>query len=171
VPTPEYKTCSQCREDKPLDAYYHRDGKPIAACKACTLAKQLVYNRANAERNRQNARAWYYANPERAAATRRAYRRKPQTVEMMRKARAKWKAENPDKERESQRAYREANGLKRAARSAVATGLRNGTVVPESCLFCDDSQSEAHHHDYTLLPLVVTWLCRYHHGLAHREVD
>lgn len=169
MPAPEYKTCSQCREAKPLDAYYHRNGKPIAACKACTLAKQLVYNRANAERNRQNARDWYYANPERAAATRRAYRRKPQTMAMMRKARAKWKAENPERERESQAAYREANGPKRRARQAIAMGLRNGTVISEPCLFCDDPNSEAHHHDYAL-PFAVTWLCRYHHGLAHREV-
>lgn len=53
-----------------------------------------------------------------------------------------------------------------AAQQAVTVALRTGRLQKEPCLFCDEERVQAHHHDYDL-PLAVTWLCPWHHQLAH----
>lgn len=77
---------------------------------------------------------------------------------------------NAEAVKERTRARRARNPLKYAAQKAITAGLKAGRILREPCLFCDATRVEAHHHDYTL-PLEVTWLCRKHHGLVHREVD
>lgn len=62
-------------------------------------------------------------------------------------------------------AWRERNPLKYAAQQAVKKAIKAG-LQKEPCLFCDDSDVQAHHHDYTR-PLAITWLCAWHHHLAH----
>ena len=54
----------------------------------------------------------------------------------------------------------------RAATQRVYMAVKRGELAREPCLFCDDPATVAHHHDYGL-PLVVTWLCRRHHGRVH----
>lgn len=66
----------------------------------------------------------------------------------------------------AQKKYKSSNPLKRKAHSAVHNAVRAGRLVKEPCLFCDDPNSQAHHHDYTK-PLEVTWLCDHHHKVAH----
>lgn len=68
------------------------------------------------------------------------------------------------------RETRTRHPLKYAAQKAITAGLKAGRIVREPCLFCDAVKVEAHHHDYSQ-PLAVTWLCRRHHKLVHREVD
>jgi hypothetical protein len=66
--------------------------------------------------------------------------------------------------------YRPVRSLaKQRASRAVHRALKFGQLIRESCLFCDEPKTEAHHHDYTK-PLEVTWLCRRHHRLVHRMV-
>ncbi|UTI65578.1 hypothetical protein NBH00_05055 [Paraconexibacter antarcticus] len=83
--------------------------------------------------------------------------------------------QNRDPERV--RAYDRARGGMRGrkpsekqnrARRKVHLARKVGDLVPEPCLFCDDLQVVAHHHDYDL-PLEVTWLCRHHHGRVHAD--
>jgi hypothetical protein len=35
----ETKKCSMCNEEKPVELFYKRRGKPVAACKTCLRAK------------------------------------------------------------------------------------------------------------------------------------
>lgn len=73
-----------------------------------------------------------------------------------------------------QRAYRQAK--KRMATIKPADQLRNRahnavkSLTPEPCLFCNDPNTQAHHHDYSK-PRDVTWLCTKHHALVepHRS--
>jgi hypothetical protein len=66
------------------------------------------------------------------------------------------------------KAWRERNAEKAYAHEVVNTALKRGKMFPEPCLFCDGTEVDAHHHDYSL-PLMVTWLCREHHKLIHME--
>lgn len=51
------------------------------------------------------------------------------------------------------------------ARTAVGNAVRLGKLVRLPC-WCGDSQSQAHHHDYSK-PLDVIWLCQKHHDELH----
>lgn len=78
---------------------------------------------------------------------------------------------------------------KRSARKAVAAALKSGTLARQTCQFtfwrggmlvpCGRLFTEAHHPDYSR-PLLVRWLCRYHHqrkthgfkpGLIRKFID
>lgn len=63
--------------------------------------------------------------------------------------------------------YRRPQSHATAARRAVSEALRRGQIAKQPCAQCGSDHVEAHHTDY-LQPLVVTWLCRYHHREAHR---
>jgi hypothetical protein len=52
------------------------------------------------------------------------------------------------------------------ANKRVYVAKKKGLLVPEPCLFCDNPNVVAHHHDYSK-HLDVTWLCRHHHGRVH----
>ncbi len=77
---------------------------------------------------------------------------------------------HPESVGESKRQWIARNPEKRRAQSAVSNAQVAGKLTKEPCLFCDDEQVHAHHHDYSR-PLDVTWLCARHHKLAHRSDD
>jgi len=56
------------------------------------------------------------------------------------------------------------------ARQAIDRGLRNGSITKLSCQICGDTQSQAHHEDYSK-PLEVIWLCKIHHSEIHRKFN
>lgn len=59
------KTCSKCREEKPVDAFYKSRG---ARCKTCVLAANREWRRKNPKKHAaQNAR-WRARNPDAALA-------------------------------------------------------------------------------------------------------
>ena len=60
--------------------------------------------------------------------------------------------------------------LKIAARRAVRAALRAGTLQRLPCEVCNDPKVHAHHRDYSQ-KLIVQWLCRKHHSLAHKTRD
>lgn len=62
--------------------------------------------------------------------------------------------------------WRKRHPHKYNAQQAVSQALKRGDLQKETCLFCDASTVQAHHHDYTLV-LEVTWLCPRHHHLVH----
>ena len=68
------------------------------------------------------------------------------------------------KKSEYQRRYRKNNFLKYKAREQVASDIRSGNIKRQSCKYCGDPNTQAHHSDYNK-PLDVTWVC----FKCHRE--
>lgn len=151
------KVCSQCGETKPHRAYYHRGGKPIAACKDCTKANRKEYVARNHEAVKADLRERHWADREKNNEKSRAYR-DANLAEQQAKARARYAANRDALLERHKRVY-----------TLVKLAIKRGELVPEPCLFCDDIDVEAHHHDYDK-PLDVTWLCVQHHRLAHKIV-
>jgi len=85
---------------------------------------------------------------------RRVYARKyfARKKEEIRIKRAKWRAQFPEKAK---------------AREVYKYARRTGRLVPKPCEVCGKKKVDGHHEDYRR-PLVVKWLCRTHHGIAHR---
>lgn len=100
---------------------------------------------------REIQRRWREANPEKARA-----------------ATDRWRAQNAERVRATRAQNADNHPAKFKARELARTAKRAGRLVPEPCLFCDDPNTQMHHHDYSQ-PLVVTWVCPRHHALAHRE--
>lgn len=64
------------------------------------------------------------------------------------------------------KAYRERYPHKRDAHQAIATALRNGSLIAQACRECGAIKAAAHHDDYSK-PLDVIWLCHRHHMERH----
>jgi hypothetical protein len=59
-------------------------------------------------------------------------------------------------------------GTKNDARISVRKAVKSGQLIKHPCAECGNPNTQGHHADYAD-PLKVTWLCRKHHGLAHRK--
>lgn len=55
------------------------------------------------------------------------------------------------------------------ARSALNHAIRDGLMTRKNCEICN-RKAEAHHIDYNK-PLVVKWLCFYHHRKEHNQIN
>jgi 5-methylcytosine-specific restriction endonuclease McrA len=122
----EYKTCSQCGQNKPhsdyyTDTYYNR---PKAACKLCCNKSSNQARRANPEKHRKQNLAYYYKNKDALNEYRRAkwpelYKSK---IEYHRQKGKKYRTENPDKINgiaRRKRAKKRANGWERYTEAQV----------------------------------------------------
>jgi hypothetical protein len=67
------------------------------------------------------------------------------------------------------RAWRAEDVRRHIAHSAVAKGVRNGTLQKQPCIRCQNEKSLAHHEDYDK-PLDVMWLCQPCHAKRHKEL-
>lgn len=138
------KKCFKCHETKPLSEFYkHKqmaDGH-LNKCKGC--AKNDVNK--NRYKNYE-----YYLDYDR----RRFH-------------------ENVDRRKysyEKSRQHRQSSPIKRQARVLVRNAVRDGRLAKQPCVVCGTTENiEAHHEDYSR-PLEVVWLCRKHHGEAHRQI-
>lgn len=65
------------------------------------------------------------------------------------------------------RSHGERMGPKRHARMLLNRAVVAGRVQKEPCAVCGSATVDGHHTDYSK-PLEVLWLCRKHHGEAHR---
>jgi hypothetical protein len=66
---------------------------------------------------------------------------------------------------------KEKDPIKRHARVVVGNAIRDGTLLEKPCERCGKTKGvHAHHEDHTK-PLAVTWLCSFHHGERHREIN
>lgn len=142
------KRCARCNEVKPLSAFPSHPTCSQGVRPECRPCRNEM------------VKEWRKANDASARAT-------------MKAANAKWYAANRDAKRASNQRWRRENPETYQhynARNAVQRALTRGDLIKEPCLFCDDPDAHAHHHDYDA-PLDVTWLCRKHHGLVHRQVD
>lgn len=66
-----------------------------------------------------------------------------------------------------QQKWNAANPTAMKAHKIVWLAKRRGEIVPEPCGICGAS-AEAHHPDHAE-PLVVEWLCRFHHRRLHHR--
>lgn len=134
------KTCTECRRELPESAFYRYryryngadEIRLMAACKDCKKRRSEDYRKHNREKL-----AIYFAKLTRTP-ERRSY-----NVVAQRRQRAK----NPEK-------YK--------ARSAVSNAIRDGRLHRGPCAVCGDTDTQAHHADYSK-PLDVVWYCFRHH--------
>jgi hypothetical protein len=63
----------------------------------------------------------------------------------------------------------ELQKLKSNARSYLHVYVKRGKISKESCVICNNPESEAHHHDYNK-PLDVIWFCRECHMEHHKNI-
>src|ERR1700722_20230126 len=107
------KFCTSCKETKPTEDFYLRQGKATGPCKKCVIAKQKARYEANPEREKLRSREWNARNPQRAAANNKAWREShPSTGERLEKKRAsfrKYYAKNLDAMRSRSTEWKRAN--------------------------------------------------------------
>jgi hypothetical protein len=62
--------------------------------------------------------------------------------------------------------WKKNNRFKVNAQAILQKAVKMGKVEKKPCKFCGDSNSIAHHPDYTK-PLKVVWICKIHHRKIH----
>lgn len=139
------KTCTGCREAKPLGEFHRRklsrDGRR-SQCKECTRRTHKAEN----ERWRRN-------NPEK-----------------VKEASRSWRERNRGKARAHSQHQRERHPEKFAARQALNKAVQRGEIQrPDCCESCGgERRIQGHHADYDK-PLEVEWLCENCHREGHGE--
>jgi hypothetical protein len=129
------KQCFKCNQIKPIsDFYKHKTMKDghLNKCKECAKI-DVRTDRRLSENARLYDRRRYRENID---------RRISQTITVM-----IWNEQNPE-------AYK--------AHYLVSNAIRDGRLEKLPCVVCGDSNSHAHHDDYSK-PLEVRWLCAKHH--------
>jgi len=104
------KTCSKCRETKPLEDFGKNKSRPDGKnpwCKVCNSASAKRYYHKNPERMKERRREWYQDNIERERA--KAKDRYWADPEASREKNKKWKSENSEKVKAYQREYVRSN--------------------------------------------------------------
>lgn len=135
------KLCKRCSEILPLsDFYVHKKMADghLNFCKKCTKIRVTDYRENNLVRIREYDR--------------------------MRHSKPEWIA----RQYEYTKWYRCAKSNQSKANAAVSNAIKSGKMERQPCIICNNSKSEAHHHDYTK-PLDVIWLCSVHHSRLHHK--
>ena len=135
------KTCRSCEGEKPLSDYYaHSKMKDghLNICKDCVKKRVKRHRRENDSAREYDV--WRYQNL-------------PDRKSRLQKNSQIWREKNPEK-------YK--------AHYAVSNAIRDKKLTRKPCQVCGDTQSHAHHEDYTK-PLDVIWLCARHHQRLHHE--
>lgn len=166
------KTCTHCKEVKPVEAFSKRKSSRDGLqswCKECLNARVKRWGQANPDHKAALSRRWEQENRSRVRERRRDWvKRNP---DYMRKYLANWHKKNPGKIREyldrSEARYPE----RVVARNALNKAIRKGEVTkPRACECCRKEASgrelHAHHEDYSKA-LQVEWLCRGCHNALH----
>lgn len=73
---------------------------------------------------------------------------------------------SPERKQGALNKYRDKYPERAAARNAVQTAIRNGSLVRGPCEVCGEPNGHGHHDDYSR-PLDVRWLCHTHHMEHH----
>ena len=133
------KVCSSCKTSKPLSEFYKWKLGKDGYRASC----KFCVNKQNNSSIRKNPEAKLRAS-------------------------RKYKKVNIDKVREQTSLYRSSNPIKRAAHVTVQIALREHRLVKGVCECCGDTNSVAHHDDYSK-PLDVRWLCNFHHKQWHTK--
>lgn len=137
-----FKKCFKCLTVKSLDDFYKHPKMGDGHVNKC---KECNKNDVTANRNK---------NLEKVRAYDRSRAKIPERIKANAEVNRAWRAED------SRRAV---------AHSSVARAIRNGTLVRQPCVRCNETKSLAHHEDYDH-PLVVMWLCQPCHKQRHKEL-
>ena len=123
------------------------------------------YYKENRERIRAESQQYYAENRERICEQRR--RRYAENKEYIRELR---QGHSKDREKEAARdkLYKEKYPEKSRAKNLLNRATRSGKITKQPCAICGNTNTEAHHHDYSK-PLDVTWFCRQHHSKHHQK--
>ncbi len=133
------KTCFKCGIEQDIGNFYkHKEMADghFGKCKACT--------KKDVSENYQDKREAYAEYEKR-----------------------RWK--RPERKKAAiryQRKRRKNNPETYKARSALGNAVRDGRIEKQNCQQCGDTESQAHHPDYSK-PLDVIWLCRKCHLAEH----
>lgn len=109
----QYKTCSKCGQNKPLDAFSKHNGQKTAksghrsTCKKCDVEYNKQYRARNRKQVNENKRRWAQENKKKIAKYDSVYREK--NKEHIREYYTKWRAENLDHVQNYQKQYSEKN--------------------------------------------------------------
>jgi hypothetical protein len=139
------KMCTRCKKEKPQSHFgknkTSNDGLSLW-CVDCMKFNHRRWRNNNREKLRENS----------------AKERKRLGAEG-KKYQADWMKKNRLKHKD--RVY---------ARNTVYTAVKAGTLIKTHCVYCGDTEVEAHHNDYSKR-LDVMWLCRAHHSAWHRVFE
>ena len=156
------KTCFKCQRELPVESFYRHPmmtGGRLGKCKDCAR-KDVSENRAK--------KADYYNEFDRA----RYHALSKEDLRKRNKANTdKLKLKPGYKELKKQYIDRsnQKHIDKHRARTALKNAVRSGIVDrPEACWHCGSQECVHGHHSAYDLPLAVTWLCSFCHGIAHR---
>jgi len=136
------KKCFKCNAVKLLEEFYKHPNMPdghVNKCKECNKNDVTTHRNKNLEKVREYDRARGKESKRIKATT------------------------------EITRAWRAEDSRRNVAHNQVAKAVRNGTLVRQPCVRCDETKSIAHHEDYDH-PLVVMWLCQPCHKQRHKEL-
>ena len=137
------RICCRCHIEKPLTEFHKDVSRPLGKsyrCKECACALQRIRGRVSDKR------------PDRIA-----------------KSKAWLKSERGKKLlRMKAREDYQKNKAKYAAQRTVHRLISKGVIVKKPCKQCGDTNSGAHHPDYSK-PVEVVWLCQKHHSEQHRK--
>ncbi len=124
----ETKTCTRCKETKPLSGFYVSKGKVHVPCKACTSVRSREHYTKNREKVLARNRAWVAANKEAVLVQQQAWR----AANKKHKAASgkAWALANKERKVALDKAWNEAN-KERAAASRRAWKKAN----PDKVLF------------------------------------
>ena len=137
------KTCFKCQTQKPASEFYRHPMMSdglLGKCKECTRCDSTANRNANIERVRAYDRG-------RANLPHRASQRYEVTQQ--------WRKSDP---------------RYNAAHNAVARAVKSGALTKQSCEWCGNEKTLAHHENYDL-PLDVMWLCQPCHKKRHKQID
>jgi len=128
------KTCSKCRESKPVSAFSKNKSSKHRLqnnCRTCAKACTAAWTEANKDRAAAKAAAWKAANRDRVAANNAAWKiANPEKVSIKK---AKWASANPEKRAASKhrrRALTASNGV-----NAVTTA-ETAEIIAMPCTAC-----------------------------------
>jgi 5-methylcytosine-specific restriction endonuclease McrA len=135
----EYKTCTYCKQTKPLADYYidTNTGREKSRCKPCVNLCSNISRQKDPDKYRKQNLAYYYKNKDKLNQQRRAkwpelYKSK---IEYHREKGKKYRAENPDKINgiaRRKRAKKRANGWERYTEAQVLE------LYGTNCHICGD---------------------------------
>jgi hypothetical protein len=136
------KECFKCKAIKPLEEFYKH---PMMADGHVNKCKECNKNDVTSNRNKNIEKV-------------RAYDRERNKIPERVKTNA-----------EISRAWRAEDSRRIVAHASVFKAVRNGTLVRQPCIRCNEIKVIAHHEDYDY-PLVVMWLCQPCHKKRHKEL-
>ncbi|RKZ99055.1 MAG: hypothetical protein DRQ46_00065 [Gammaproteobacteria bacterium] len=166
------KKCRTCGKKLPLSEYYKHsemlDGH-LNICKECTKNRITKHRENNIDRIREYDRKRGLLEHRKSANRKRSVNYNK--LETTRARHRKCIARNKDKMAMSAISYRKKYPEKYIAKIKTGNAMRNGKLIKQPCVKCGSTENiNAHHEDYSK-PLEIIWLCRFHHGERHREIN